>query len=351
MASWGDLPIRLRKVNMAPKLLDTVLLFSLPASGKSETRTYMSSLTPEQCREDMCMGPTVQLDDYPYVHLMHLLDEELVARGHQRLYYQGPTRPFQEDWTWAVLIELLNEDYDNLINRRTFEPASAAQHLMDRLDAAHVKVGLHPHLGDVPYRIRMAVGEAIESEARRELDVLNATCSQDRTGMTIVIECARGGPNGSAFPITPPHGYWSAFQQLSTRILERAAVLYVWVDPAESRRKNIERGRPDGQGSILNHSVPMEVMLAHYGCDDMEWLMQQSDRPDTVKVDRLVVEGDRYKSETYYLPAARFDNRKDKTSFIRAPRDQWRAEDIAGIHQGLKSAMQTLGALSSPVAN
>jgi hypothetical protein len=329
---------------MEPKLLDTVLLFSLPASGKSETRTYMSSLTPEQCRQDMCMGPTVQLDDYPYVHLMHRLDEELVARNWKRVYYAGPTRPFQDDWTWAVLIELLNEDYDNLINQRTFAPASAAQALMDRLDAAHKKIGLPEHMAEVPYGIRRAVAAALEAECQHELDVLNATCSQDRTGKTIVIECARGGPNGSAFPICPPHGYWSAFQQLSTTILERAVVLYVWVDPAESRRKNIERGRPDGQGSILHHSVPMEVMLAHYGTDDMAWLMEQSDRPDTVKVDRLVVEGDRYAARTYYLPAARFDNRTDKTSFVRAPQAEWRAADIDAIHGGLKVALQTLGA-------
>jgi len=289
------------------------------------------------------MGPTLQLDDYPYVHLMHRLDEELVAKGWKRVFYHGPTRPFQDSWTWAVLIELINEDYDNLVNRRTFAPVSAAQALMDRFDAAHLKVGLHPHMADIPYGIRRAVAEAIEAECQHELAVLNDTCSQDRTGKTIVIECARGGPNGSAFPITPPHGYMSAFQQLSLQILERAAVLYVWVDPAESRRKNIERGRPDGQGSILHHSVPMEVMLAHYGCDDMAWLMEQSDRPDTVRVDRLEAVGDRYVSRTFHLPAARFDNRQDKTSFVRAPQSEWKAEDIAAIHQGLGAALQTLG--------
>src|SRR5512140_3737606 len=38
-----------REVTLAHEMLDTILLFSLPASGKSETRTYMASLTPEQC--------------------------------------------------------------------------------------------------------------------------------------------------------------------------------------------------------------------------------------------------------------------------------------------------------------
>jgi hypothetical protein len=323
-------------------MLDTVLLFSLPASGKSEVRTYLSSLTPEQCQVDFGMGPTLQLDDYPYVHLMHQIDDALKANGWKYVYYHGPTRPFQEAWTWAVLAELLNEDFENLLARRTTAATSAAEHLMDRLDAAHAKLGLPEHMGDVPHRIRQRVAQALESEARRELDLLNATCAQDRTGKTIVIECARGGPNGSAFPITPPHGYWSAFQQLSPRLLERACVLYIWVDPEESRRKNIARGQPDGQGSILHHSVPMEVMLGHYGCDDMAWLMAQSDRPGTIQVDRLVVEGDRYATRTYHLPAARFDNRTDLTTFVRAPRAEWREADVRAIHAGLAAAFQAL---------
>jgi hypothetical protein len=161
-------------------------------------------------------------------------------------------------------------------------------------------------------------------------------------GRTIIIEAARGGPNGTAFPITPPHGYGSAFQQLDPRILERAAVLYIWVDPAESRRKNIERGLPDGQGSILHHSVPMEVMLSHYGADDMAWLIEQSDKPDAIKVERVVKEGGGYANKVYYLPAARFDNRQDKTTFIRKARPEWRPADIKAIHDELSRALKTL---------
>lgn len=324
------------------RLLDTILLFSLPASGKSETRTYLASLTPEQCREEFHMGPTLQLDDYPYVHLMHRIDDELKAHGWHYVYYHGPTRPFLDDWTWAVLIELLNEDYDNLLNRRTFQPAHAAELLFDRLDAAHRKVGMHDVLGDVPHRIRKQVAAALEAEARHELEVLNRTCAQDRSGKTIVIECARGGPNGSAFPLTPPHGYITAFQHLSPQILERAAVLYVWVDPAESRRKNIERGRPDGQGSILHHSVPMEVMLGQYGTDDMAWLIEQSDRPDTLRIERILPEGDRYVAKVYHLPVARFDNRVDRTTFVRKPREQWTPEEIHPLHHGLADAFRRL---------
>ncbi len=327
---------------MASDILDTVLIFSLPASGKSETRTYMSSLTPEQCVREMAMGPTLQLDDYPYVHLMHRLDDELKAHGWRYVYYKGPERPFQDDWTWAVLIELLNEDHANLMAGRTLAPPSAAQLLMDRLDAAHEKVGLPQHMGDVPYRIRKQVAEALEKEARHELEVLNRTLGAERKGKTLVIEAARGGPNGSAFPLTPPYGYGTTFQWLSPDILAKAAVLYVWVDPAESRRKNIERGRPSAQGSILHHCVPMEVMLGQYGCDDMSYLIEQSDKPDTIKIERIIKENDRYVTKIYYLPVARFDNRVDKTTFVREPKETWSAKDIKAIHDELSRAMTTL---------
>ncbi len=326
------------------KLLDTVLLFSLPASGKSETRTYLSSLSADQCRNELGMGPTLQLDDYPYVHLMHRIDDELEAAGARAVYYQGASRPFVDGWTWAALIELLNEDHDALVRRKPYVAASAAELLFDRLDAAHKKVGSHDAMADLPHRVRRKVAAVLEQEARHELELLNRTCAQDRTGHTIVIEAARGGPNGSAFPLTPPHGYETAFQHLSPYILERASVLYVWVDPAESRRKNIERGRPgpEGQASILHHSVPMEVMLGQYGCDDMGDLLERSDRPGCIKVERIVPDGGVYRGRTYYLPAARFDNRKDLTTFIRKPRGDWHKGEIDAMHSGLMSAFSVL---------
>ena len=327
---------------MAREILDTVLLFSLPASGKSETRTYMASLTPEQCVRDMAMGPTVQLDDYPYVHFMHRIDDELWNNGHPYLFYKGPSRTFQDDWTWATLVALLNEDYDDLQAGKQHQVASAAQLLFDRLDIAREKSQMHAVMGEIPYRIRMKVGEALEAECRKDLDARNKQATLGTKGRTIVIEAARGAPNGSAFPVTPPHGYGSSFQQLSPKILERASVLYVWVDPAESRRKNIERGLPDGQGSILHHSVPMEVMLAQYGTDDMAWLIEQSGRPDMIKVDRIVEQGGHFVNKTYWLPAARFDNRQDKTTFIRKPKGEWKPNEVKAIHDELSRALKTL---------
>src|SRR3989338_1190430 len=115
----------------------------------------------------------------------------------------------------------------------------------------------------------------------------------------------------------------SALQTLDPAILEHACILYVWVDPAQARAKNIERGRPSEQGSILHHSVPSEVMLADYGCDDIGELTVGSNGFDVIRVERVVQEGDRYVTRVYDVPFAAFDNRDDLTSFVRGPKEDW----------------------------
>lgn len=333
------------------EILDTILLFALPASGKSEVRHYLDGLSAEQCLEEFHMGPTLQLDDYPYVHFMHRIDDELHARGRDYIFYKGPHRPFQNEFEWGTLVALLNEDFHDLMERRTVNPPSASQHLFDRIDAARTRVGLEPVMGDLPYRIRCQIAETMEEETAKELAGRNKTTGQDRTNKTIVIEAARGGPNGAAFPLTPPHGYDYTLSLLSSEILDRAVVLYVWVSPEESRRKNVERGRPDGQGSILHHSVPLEVMLGQYGCDDMDYLIGRSGRPDTIKVERIeTVRGPdksaHYEMHTWHLPVARFDNRQDLTSFVRNDRSMWKPDEIERLHGGLKQSFEILARLS-----
>jgi len=113
----------------------------------------------------------------------------------------------------------------------------------------------------------------------------------------------------------------------------------VWVTPEESRRKNTERANPKKQqaGSVtlsLHHGVPMAVMMNEYGCDDMAYLMEQSGQPDTVKVEAH--------GKTYMLPIARFDNRQDKTTFVREDPSQWAKEDVAALHAGLAEALAKL---------
>ena len=65
-------------------------------------------------------------------------------------------------------------------------------------------------------------------------DTMFASASADRS-VAVCTLGSSGGANGSAFPLTPPYGYDAAFQQLSPAILERSSILYIQVDPAESR--------------------------------------------------------------------------------------------------------------------
>ena len=78
------------------RLIDTILLTALPASGKSEVRRYLAQLDPEVVRRDFHMGETVQLDDYPYVHMMRRISEELVGRGHGGVFFASGVEPFLE---------------------------------------------------------------------------------------------------------------------------------------------------------------------------------------------------------------------------------------------------------------
>ena len=137
-------------------------------------------------------------------------------------------------------------------------------------------------------------------------------------------------------PLPAPFGYAWGFAQLSDEILQDASVLYIWVTPEESRRKNDERAKPgrDGDASILNHGVPIRVMLGDYGCDDIEWLLKQSDRPDTVRIET--------RGKVFHLPLARFDNRKDLTTFVRKDRTEWSESEVTALHAGLKDAFEHL---------
>ncbi len=319
------------------RLIDVLLLTALPASGKSEVRRYLAGLTPEQCRDEMHLGPTVQLDDYPYVHMMRRVSQELRKLGQDGLFFDSDELPMKEPRDWGTLIELLNEDFDDLVERRPAAPrplaggCPAAEWLLDRYDAARRKVGARPALGQLDAATRQALAQALETEAAGLLADKNAGIPDSLAGRTVVIEMARGGPDKAALPLPAPLGYRYSFSVLSAAILARASVLYVWVTPEESRRKNIERTDPNDPGSILHHGVPMAVMLGDYGCDDMDWLLQHSDRPDTVAIEAH--------GRTWHLPVGRFDNRVDKTTFVRADRAQWKEADVRALHEGLAGAL------------
>jgi hypothetical protein len=316
------------------KPIDLLLLLALPASGKSEVRRYLASLSPAECREHFGIGPTVQLDDFPYVHLMRCISDELTARGHEGAYFISPALPFREPRDWGTLIQLLNEDHADLLAQRKPDPQSAAEWLFDRFDAARIKVGAKPVLGGLPTDLRQEIAAVIEPEAADLLQKKIAEIPDSLDGKTIVAEFARGGADGSPLPLPAPFGYQYSLAQLDHAILAKAAILYIWVTPEESRRKNNERADPDDPGSILHHGVPNAVMYGDYGCDDMAYLLEQSQRPDTVSIAK--------EGKVYHLPVGRFDNRVDKTTFIREEPSQWSDANVAALRAGLQEAFDQL---------
>ena len=318
------------------EVFDTLLLLALPASGKSETRNYLTHRDPEGFH----MGPTVQLDDYPYVHLQNLIDEALAELGHKRVFHvidDGGQRngPFAEPTDIAGLVYLLNEDYQELLDGKPERPESAAKRLFERFDAASEAAGATAKLRGLSDEVLGQVAAKLEPEARKFYDEKAANCPDSLDGKTVVIEFARGGPEGAGFPLADGFGYLHSLRHLSPAILASAGILYIWVDPEESRRKNRERADPDGgAGSILFHGTPESVMYREYGVCDMAWLIEQSDVPNAVRVERA--------GQTFHVPVSRFDNRNDLTTFLRKDVKEWAESEIQAIHTSLRAACDVL---------
>lgn len=315
-------------------MLDTVLLLALPASGKSEVRRYLELMPPDERLRDFHMGPSVQLDDFPYVHLMRRVDDELVNLGAKRIFFKAPDKPFNDPRDWGTLIALVNEDYAALTMKGEEKRVSPAGHLLERLDAASESAGAPRRLGALEGSLRGSLEAALDKDARQLMDGLRKNRVDTLEGKTLVVEFARGGPDGSAMPLPEPFGYRYSLSQLSPSILEKAGILYIWVTPEESRRKNQARTDPNDPGSILHHGVPLEVMLKDYGCDDMDWLEKDAKKPGTVTVSSH--------GRTFHLPVARFDNRVDRTSFLREDPKKWKPDHVRAVHDGLKQALTRL---------
>jgi hypothetical protein len=314
--------------------IDTILLLALPASGKSEVRRYLASLSPEECENDFHMGPTVQLDDFPYVHMMRRIDDELAAVGKERVFFNAADKPFKTTKDWGTLIHLINEDYEDLVSKEIYEPQSAAMLLFERFDRASQKAGAPARLENFDQEVKQKIADSLEKEAREMLDEKHQGYPDTLEGKTLVIEFARGGPQGSSMPLPDGYGYNYSLAELSENILANASILYIWVTPEESRRKNDQRADPDDPGSILHHGVPIAVMLGDYGCDDMDWLEEKAEKPGCVTVEAH--------GKKFNLPVGRVDNRVDKTTFIRNDLSQWKAEEVQAIRQEIKQAMDSM---------
>jgi hypothetical protein len=267
---------------------------------------------------------------------MRRISEELRALGQDGIFFDSGQVPMKEARDWGTLIHLLNEDFRDLHERPRIEVESAARWLLDRFDRARREVGAPASMAQLDAEVRGKLQEAIERDARTLLTDKLAEIPASLEGRTIVAEFARGGREGSRLPLPAPYGYQYSLGELSAEILRRASILYVWVTPEESRRKNEARSRPgrEGDASILHHGVPERVMREDYGTDDMEHLVQTSDRPDTVRIEAH--------GQVFHLPVARLDNRQDLTSFLRDDPASWPADKVDAIHGALREAFQTL---------
>ena len=321
-------------------IFDTMLLLALPASGKSETRTYLTAKNPAEFH----MGPTVQLDDYPYVHMQIVLDDVMADLGHPQPFHhphndEQRNGPFQDPREFSGLIHLLNEDYAELRSGKAERPDNPAKRLLDRFDAASEAAGVKAKFREMSADLRAQVEQAIDEGARKLYDEKAANVPASLDGKTIVIEFARGGPPGDTFPLPEGYGYNGALPHLSQDILQRSVILYIWVTPEESRRKNRARARPGEDGSILFHGTPEVVMIQEYSRCDMAWLIETAKIPGTAHVEAH--------GRTFDIPVERFDNRTDLTTFLRDDPSEWKQEDIDKIHGALRETCDALWATYS----
>ena len=318
---------------MKNDVFNVLLLQALPASGKSEVRNFLANMDPEVLKKEFHVGENLQLDDFPYVFFMRRIDEILQEMNQPRIYYPGEDS-FIDGRDWGTLSHLLNEDYHDLINQNIVKPSSYAQYMFDRIDRASLIVGLQPRLAQLDENIRKQVAEKLEDLAKDMTLEKQKQYTEDLEGKTIIIENARGGKDGSSMPLTGTQGYQYSLPNYCPEILENAAILYIWVTPEESRRKNIARCNPDDPGSNLNHMTPESVMLYDYGCDDMIYLRETSEKPDTVTV---VSHG-----KKYYVPIAVIDNRVDLTTMFRATPDKWDSKAVESFTEVTRTATDTM---------
>ena len=319
---------------MPNNTFDTVLLIALPASGKSEVRNYLTHMPIEKRITDFHMGDTIQFDDFPYVHLMRLIDEELIKLKKPVFFYFAPDQSFLHTEEWGTLIELVNDDYNDIANRVKLNPPCIVDYYLDRIDAASVKVGLPARLKTLSQDVRNVLKANLQKECAKMFEEKQRLLAINPEGKTMVIEFARGGPRGSSMPLSHCFGYEYSLAKLAKPILEKSVLLYIWVTPEESRRKNSDRNDPNDPGSILHHGVPISVMLGDYGCDDIEWLEKHSEVPGTITVKK--------DSSVFHLPIAKFDNRVDKTSFLREDPSKWSPENVHAMHKEITGALDKL---------
>ena len=315
------------------EFIDTLILIALPASGKSEVRRYIFEQPREHRMRDFHIDENAQLDDFPYVHFMGRVDDELEALGLERAFFEEKNGRFRFLPTWGVLLRLVNDDYA-ILKGGLPTPTADVEAIFARIDAARAQVNGPPVFANMDPEVKAKLVTALKPDAEFMMNELWEHRPESMEGRTTIIEFARGGPDGADMPLTEPHGYAWNLSNLAPEILEKAAVIYIWVDPAESRRKNRARYVPGEEGSSLHHMAPEVVMLGDYGTCDIAYLMETAEKPATIKIEAH--------GRTYHLPIARFDNRNDKTSFLHRDPASWTKEEVGTLRGALVPPMAAL---------
>jgi hypothetical protein len=266
---------------------------------------------------------------------MGILDHEIMEAGDRPVFFDGGRGRMLEPRDWGTLARLLAQDYAAL-GSTGVEHEHPLAHLLDRFDHAREDVGARPVTESIRGETLDRLSKRLDDKIGTFLDELRNTLAVYTPGSTVVAEFARGGPEGAGFPLPAPHGYGYTLPHLGLDMLERSRILYVWVTPDESRKRNLERAGPgpEEEASVLHHRVPDIVMRRDYGTDDLLWLADQSGG-------RITVEG---MGRTARIPVGVFDNRADYTSFLRADQNTWPPARIQAIHGRLTDVFDELEA-------
>ncbi len=188
---------------------DHIILNGRPGGGKSELIDFLKGCAPPRRAERYHIGDIVEIDDFI--------------------------------WLWDKFVE--DDLWEQLGEERRFS--------------------------------RTVEHGYVQTEGDRLLDMLclkfNRVIERDYMSKpdfyddhTLFIEFARGVPDG---------GYRRAYDLLSKKVLERAAILYIAVSHEESERRNEARYQAALAHSILAHKLPEESLERFSAHQDFEQLV------------------------------------------------------------------------------
>lgn len=154
-------------------------------------------------------------------------------------------------------------------------------------------------------------------------------------GKTIIIECARGGPDGASMPLTGSDGYQYSLPMFCPEILETPQSS----TSGSHRRSPAAKCRPRRPQRSRLEPAPWRAAGRHAGRIRL--------RRYGVSCKYVRAEGHRNcEGARKYLSCADryFDNRVDKTSFLRAEPSAWDAALVEDVTCAIRQATDTMWA-------